>query len=431
GRDVDVTTGRKNEAECAIAASPVDPGYVYSLCCNSNRMMIGARSVDGGAHWQKGVGPKGDGPYPVPYCDPSIAWDDFGNLFVAYVGPQGELAVLLSVDDGDTFTKLKAFAGQSDQPTIVAGHASGYGGPLPVWLVWNRAREMFAAGILVTGRGAVGAFPAKAQPVPGTKDCSFGDVAISPGGAVVQACQMRDLPGDAPADILVSVDSDGLGMGGFTPATRSIATRVGWHDAIPPQPYRGIDAEVGLAFDANPASVSFGRLYAVYTGEKADPDGKDDSPDTDILVRFSNDLGTTWSDSVLVNDDGGTRSQFLPRIVTHPRTGDVMVCWHDARKLVNETEVRVFCALAAPAAGPPRFSQNLPVSDCPSTTSKEIPEFGDYAGLAFVGDAAHPIWADRSNSTGTNPDKTQTFDAYSDRVIPAAAISGVTVTCSH
>src|ERR1051326_7949121 len=69
-------------------------------------------------------------------------------------------------------------APSTDQPTVAAGAGQ-------VWIVWNQSGSMVARGAFVTGLGAVGAF-GPVQSIPGTSGCSFGDLAISPGGAVVQ-----------------------------------------------------------------------------------------------------------------------------------------------------------------------------------------------------------------------------------------------------
>ena len=57
------------------------------------------------------------------------------------------------------------------------------------------------------------------------------------------------------------------------------------------------------------AGRTTGRVYAMYTRE--DPD---ESNDTNIWVRYSDDDGATWSTPQRINDDQGTNSQFLPRI---------------------------------------------------------------------------------------------------------------------
>ncbi len=259
------------------------------------------------------------------------------------------------------------------------------------------------------------------QTIPGTNNCSFGDVAIAPDGVVVQACQ-NPTGGQGPGNILVNTDTDGLGPGNFGAATTATATNVGGFDFIPPQNVRSVDAEAGLAYDRNPASPHFGRLYLVYTDEVVN-----EGNDTDIMLRFSDDNGANWSaPPIRVNDDPAApvRSQFLPRIATNPASGNIAVCWHDARASATNTAVREFCTVATPTGASPTFIANAAVADAASTSNGLGIEFGDYSGLTYIpgggppGNARfeHPVWGDTSNSTGNNPDGTARFDAYTNWV---------------
>ena len=65
------------------------------------------------------------------------------------------------------------------------------------------------------------------------------------------------------------------------------------------QPARTIDAEVGLAYDRSGGSNE-GRLYMVYTDEQPN-----ESDNTDIHLRFSDDDGATWSQPYQIDTVGG------------------------------------------------------------------------------------------------------------------------------
>ncbi|NJL28970.1 MAG: exo-alpha-sialidase [Thermoanaerobaculia bacterium] len=248
------------------------------------------------------------------------------------------------------------------------------------------------------------------QSIPTTSNCSFGDIAIAPSGAVVQVCE-NPTGGQGPATLRVNIDPDGLGPMGFGATITATTTNVGGFDFIPAQNSRSVDAEAGLAFDANPSSPTFGRLYLVYTEEPTN-----ENHDTQILVRTSTDTGATWSAPVQVNDDATTRSQFLPKIASDPTSGAISVCWHDARNSASNNQMQLFCSVANAAAGTPVFATNKQVSDGISQSNGSGVEFGDYMGLAFGSGVAHPVWADTSNSTGDNPNGTTRFDAYTDKV---------------
>jgi hypothetical protein len=227
----------------------------------------------------------------------------------------------------------------------------------------------------------------------------------------VQACQ-NPTGGQGPATIFVNTDADGLGAGNFGAAVTATTTNVGGFDFIPAQNARSVDAEAGLAFDNHAGSPHFGRLYLVYTEEVGA-----ESNDMDIMLRFSDNNGATWSAPIRVNDDPPGRSQFLPRISVDDTTGDISVCWHDARNSPTNTAMQVFCTVAPPTGATPVFLPNAVISDGASTSNGAGVEFGDYSGLDYFGGVSHPVWADTSNSTGNNPNGTANFDAYTDRVI--------------
>jgi len=209
----------------------------------------------------------------------------------------------------------------------------------------------------------------------------------------------------------VSIDADGLGAGNFGAFTTATTTNTGGYDYIPAQPNRSVDSEPGLAYDINPLSPHVGRLYLVYTEEVGD-----ESNDMDVMVRFSDNNGGSWSAAQRVNDDATTRSQFLPKIASNRLSGNVGVCWHDARSSAGNTAMQVYCTLATPAGATPAFFANAPISGGASTSAGSGMDFGDYSGLAYHQGILHPAWGDTSNSTGNNPNLTGNFDAYTDRV---------------
>lgn len=412
---VDLNASKKsaNDTECAIAIDPTNTQRLFQSCNTDTAGLFAAFSSDGGQTWSypdpadKTIADGDAGQGASACCDPTLAWDRFGNLYLNYINSSiNAIITLLSTDSGATFTAFGSFGGSVDQPTITTANV---GSDAVVWVVWNQSGSMVARGTTATALGTVAAFPASNQ-ATGAASCSFGDIAVGPTGVVIQVCE-NPTGGQGPANLRMSVDADGLGAGGFGAVTTPTTTNVGGFDFIPAQASRSVDAEAGLAFDANPASPSFGRVYLVYAEEPTN-----ENHDHNILVRTSDDNGTTWTTPILVNDDGGTKSQFLPKIAIDPGTGKVGVCWHDARNSVTNTAMELFCSTAVATAGTPVFSASVQVSDGASTSNGSGVEFGDYMGLAFIGGKLHPVWADTSNSTGDNPNGTSAFDAYSDRV---------------
>jgi hypothetical protein len=435
--DVDRNTSQllNYQNECAIIKNPMNKLQLFAACNNALGGLFAARSIDGGDHWiyadaDKTIADGDAGQGALACCDPTLAWDTFNNLYITYLDdPADNVVTIISNDGGATFANLTSFGPSGvDQPTVVAANTSDPLAPVAVWIVWNQGNQMRAKGAAVTGTGVgfIGPFGAT-QTIPGTVGCSFGDVAIAPSGVVVQVCQALTSPtGEETEALRFNIDADGLGAGNFGPASTATMTNVGGFDVIPPQNLRSIDAEAGLAYDNEPGSPHFRRLYLVYTDETMD-----ENDDTDIMVRFSDNDGGMWSAPIRVNDDppAPIRSQFLPRIASNRLSGNIAVCWHDARNSATNTTMQEFCSIATRLDATPMFMLNEQVSDGVSTRTGSSPpvagqadiQFGDYSGMTYFQGRVHPIWADNSHSTGDNPDMTTRYDAYTDRVSGGAA----------
>ena len=449
--NVNVSEKSDYQNECAIIKNPNNNTQLFAACNNSTGGLFAARSTDLGSTWtspwnvNKTIADGSAGLGTAACCDPSLAWDKFGNLYVTYIDSSLQnIVTLLSTDGGLTFTVLATFGPASvDQPTVTVGPgaAGSPAGSTQVWVVWNQSGSMVARGATVTagGAGGVSAFAAL-QNIPGTSGCSFGDISVAPNGKVVQTCESPS-SGPGPASILVNTNSTGVG-GSFGAVVTATSTNVGGFYFIPPQNVRSVDAEAGLAYDRNPTSPHFGRLYLVYTDAVSAG-----SSDTDIKLRFSDNDGATWSGTpITVSDDAAGRSQFLPRIATNPQSGNIGVCWHDARNSASDNTMEEFCTIATPIGASPTFLANGQIGDGPSTATgsnnagthgQADIQFGDYSGLDYnftpgIGQIGglHPIWADDSNLSGpapgaadSNPDGTTRYDAYTDKVTGGSAVN--------
>jgi len=411
-QNVDVSQRQGDEAEETIAVNPTNPQnvVVVSNILEGVDGMFAAVSFDGGKTWARRIIGSGDS-LGSACCDPSLSFDRYGNLFLTYLYNVGNVVpVALSTDGGLSFNVIANIAkppkqtpagGERrglfryvDQPTITSGEGA-------VWLVFNAGGPIVATGARVSGLGQVGAF-IPAEVVPGTNNCTYGDVTIGPGGKVMQVCALTET-GQGGGKLFVNVDPDGLGPAGFGDRVLVDDTHIGGFDFIPPQPDRSVDSEAGLAWDRHT-----GRVYIVYTFEN-----KNESDDTDVYLRHSDDSGATWSDPVRVNDDRTSNSQFLPKLALDPTSGELAIVWYDSR---NDLGSRG----AGDTDGVPnddaQFWGAFSTDGTSVTANRQISagtsyshgagffDYGDYSGLAYYGGIAHPAWADNSNSTGTNPD---------------------------
>jgi hypothetical protein len=416
--NVDISRRHTNESEEAIAVNPTNPNNIVEVSNVDfpDAGMLEGVSFDGGQTWTTKLIGSGDN-LGDACCDPSLSFDQYGNLFLTYLfNVEDTLPVALSTDGGLSFHLIANISGIAkrnetgserakglfrfvDQPTITAAEGE-------VWVVVNVGGPMGAFGARVTGLGQVGDFSTD-EVVPGTNNCTYGDVSIGPDGQVMQVCTLTE-SGQGGGKLFVNVDPDGLGAAGFGDRVFVTDTHVGGFDFIPPQPDRSVDAEPGLAWDRI-GGPHAGRVYLVYTHEI-----RNEKDDTDIEVRHSDDGGATWSAPVRVNDDATTNSQFLPKISLDPTTGKIAVVWYDSRADlgtggagdtdgVPDDDAQFWGAFSSDGE---TFSPNIQISAGTSNSQDAHNgiDYGDYTGLSYFGGVAHPAWADNSNSTGNNPD---------------------------
>ena len=415
--NVDVSQLHHNESEGAIAVNPTNPNNIV-IVTNVDFPAAGlfeGVSFDGGTTWARSLIGDNDN-LGAACCDPSLSFDKYGNLFLGYLYNVGTVVpIALSTDGGLHFnlianiakppasssntTNEKGLFRFVDQPTITAGENE-------VWIVFSGGGPIVATGARVTGLGQVESFP-PVQAIPGTNNCTYGDVAIGPNGAVMNVCTLTQT-GQGGGRLMVSLNPTGVG-GTFGKSLFVTDSHVGGFDFIPAQAGRSVDAEPGLAWDRT-GGPHHGRLYLVYTFRFTNQDNN-----TDIFTRFSDDQGVTWSAPVRVNDDATKNSQFLPKISLDPTSGNLAVVWYDSRNDLGlggpgdtngipNDDAQFWGAFSSD--GGQSFTKNFQISAGTSNSHDAMNgiDFGDYTGLSFYGGIAHPVWADNSNSTGTNPD---------------------------
>ncbi len=458
GRDADnatdVTRLLRNQSETTIAIDPSNPSRVFSAS-NSQALpapvggfrggLFAAYSTDGGVTWtptdaEDHLIGDNDGQIVDAFSDPQATFDNFGNLFLTYVSAAGAtVEIIMSVDGGKTFTPLASFpaigAMGVDQPSIATGPGPGSTASVPVGSVWisysdQTSGMIEAIGSRVTGLGKVDPFDAVPAEVPGSVGGNFGSITLGPKGQVLVNWQTGAASDDdpapelGPANILVSLDPDGLGKLGFGPATVAATTNVGARKPVAPQQTRTVDAEANLVYDRS-GGVHDGRVYLVYT-ECLTPQ----NIDTFLVIRFSDDDGRTWSSPKRVDNSDGDSTLFLPSVAVDQSDGDIAVAWYDTRSDPNDTKTQFLVAISND--GGLTFSADVPVSvgmSDASLTPANSPgfalngagqgnQYGDYSGLAFVNGIVNPAWADNSPALAGNRDLPQ-FDMAAARVATA------------
>jgi hypothetical protein len=416
-----------NQREQSIAVNPLNPNemVVFSnvedidFNGSADAGLFSAWTNDGGRTWNPQFLFTDTTLPDLACCDPQAAWDTFGNLWLTYLTqpPATDIVLALSTDSGRTFTSnILTINGENDQPALAIGPGSKPGTGA-VWLTYATntnpltlpPTQQEVQGIIVTGKGQFSFF-ANGNPtlVPGSDSVfgQFGDIAVGPQGEVVVTYQSLVGPGltTGPSTIYTNLDPDGFGPLPMGPRRVAAVTNVGGFELLPSTSNTaGIDAEVNLAWDRSNGRHR-GRLYMVYT-DAPDPV----SADTDIIVRFSDNKGVTWSAPVRANDVAAG-SQFNPAIAVDQFTGFVGVAWYDSRPNIGGTAVEFFAT--ASDNGGRTFAPNVKASLGPSISANAEPPpitlrplgFGDYNKIDFVKGNLQLIWADNSAQLPNNPD---------------------------
>ncbi len=425
--NINVSREPGNQAEDAVAIQQTNPNNVVIVANEgSASALFHGWSTDGGRTWQTDRIADGDN-LGTACCDPALASDNYGNIFLTWLASTGPVLVAVSTDGGATFTKIATFAvargpagptrrpnlASGDQPSIVAAENE-------VWVTFTGS-TILAQGASVTGLGQVGAFGAAEVPSSGHKTGDYGDVAIGPSGQVVISYQ-DPTGGEGPATVYEAKDPDGLGPQPMGPATQVLVSNVGGFDYIPAQAGRSVDIEIKLEYDRT-GGVHNGRLYLLWTQETPN-----ESNNMDIMLQFSDDDGATWSTAVKLNDDTGTNSQFNPKMSLDPTTGNLAIAWYDCRNDLGthgpgdtnghiNDDAMVYGTTSKD--GGVTFAPNLRIAKGVSNSADANNgiDYGDYEGIAFYGGNYFYVWADNSNSTGDNPDGAlHALDIYTARV---------------
>jgi hypothetical protein len=405
GNNVLVHPKSSNQSESSIAINPTNPLNLFAIANDaSSSLLLANYSMNGGATWMASdvTG------LPRACCDAQTAWDSFGNLFVTYISRGGEAIItIMSTDGGQTFTVINTTSGNIDQPAIAVGPSNFGDGTGSVWISYENFDANFGHGAIcvkgavVTGLGAVTSFIA-AKRAPGSDEGllqsgpgNFGDIAVGPNGQVLVAYELPTQSA-GPAGLYVNLDPDGF-SGEFGEQVFVTYTNVGGFAPITPQPNRSVDAEVNLAYDGS-GGPHHGRVYMVYT----DRASLAERNDTEIYERYSNNDGLTWSDGVLVNDDGPTgKAQFNPAIAVDqsigtPSSGFLALTWYDGRASPLNNSAEVWGTISTD--GGQTFLANVQISTglINAHASDSGFEFGDFDTMDFNNGTFYRTWTDNT-----------------------------------
>jgi subtilisin-like proprotein convertase family protein len=440
--DVNISQLPGTQNSVSLAVNPTNPLNLVTLSDGGagNSEFI-AFTTDGGKTWTQSPltdSDDGIGGVNSDRFDGAVTFDSFGNCHITYIARSlitNKTAVIygLSTDGGQSFVTeilenpgVPSSSGNSDKPWITTG-PDAINSTLDDVVVTYRDNNgnLVATAATISGLGQITTFSNKTAYSP-LSSGNYGVPAIGPQGQVAVTWQTPS-SGQSGGSIRFAIDANGL-QGGLNFGSTSVITQtnVGGVDFIPASPFEGIFASPYLAYDLSQGPHR-GRLYCAYANETID-----ESNNTDVYVKYSDDDGKTWSVGVKVNDDSGSNSQFFQNIAVDPVTGGLFIGWYDARNDKGgfvgtdtdgspNTDVEYWGSQSSD--GGLTWSQNVKISDGASNVFRNFSsftDFGRYTGVAFYNGVGYAAWADNSDSTNDNPDHTanrDAFDIYFDSVL--------------
>ncbi len=147
----------------------------------------------------------------------------------------------------------------------------------------------------------------------------------------------------------------------------------------------------------NPANGDF---YIVYN----DPTLASGGDRGNIRFQQSTDGGATWSSAITLNDDGGTKAQYMPAIAVKPDGSGLAVTWYDNRNDPNNRNIERWGVTASISGSTVTFGTNFRISPqfAPSFGSDPVVNsvyMGDYDMMAADNTNFHTLWGDNRDQS--------------------------------
>ena len=342
----DLSRAKGNETDPSIAIDPLNLSNMVVAAATDGTVpgLFLAFTTNKGATWMThfiATNSDNQGLNPA-YGEPSLGWDSYGNLFLAYLPYSFEgVAVALSTNGGSNFVSLTNLAALdvTDTPRMSAPPSGAAAGS--VWVVYkdytSANTPLQVQGLLSTGLGAIGTFSVP-QIVPNSTDGGFPDIAAGPLGELIVAFQdnLQGLssPGSPhpAAHLWVAVETNAVPDGvisnhGFDVAQDLVSNAIGGLTYIDAAPSGiGVNAAPGLAFDYDLNDTNYDNAYLIYTAI---------GPNENLVIKLLTaiDRGANWIAETFVDDDAttGFNDHFLPRVAVDPSTGIIGCSWYDCR----------------------------------------------------------------------------------------------------
>ncbi|WP_202617505.1 Ig-like domain-containing protein, partial [Roseimaritima sediminicola] len=442
GRPVDTSNDVATQrAEVSIDINPVDPNNIVIFGHGPGGSMDSNFSIDGGLTWTNVQINNTNNAEGVNNAtnrfDPTVAFDDYGNVYVAYAtdSPAGrELYVAKSTDGGASYTQAalvdsEPAGGNLDKWIIETGPDPVDPSQQNVYLAYLTLNDNLLH-LAASYDGGLSFPTTTVFNDDGAADAaSFATPAVGPDGELyVIWDDFSNNPNSSEIKYDVSLDggvtflrdngaANATNERMFIPATASFHTTAvtegndngfagrpnpGRRYAISAQVERGILTVPSIAVDQSQGPFR-GRVYASYT--VATNAGSTD--DTDVVVTYSDDLGETWSPPVVVHA-ASESSQFLPWLDVDPWTGAVGVVFYDTRQDSDDEQTLTYLATSVDGGDTWRETQVAQATSDQTAAGggNANADYLEYIGVAALNDRFHMVWTDNSDfdNSGTEND---------------------------
>ena len=395
-------------------------------------------SNDGGITWHYNCAPwPADGTGSISGAssyfgsDPAVDWDSSGNAWAAYLlidengggtSDGSGIAVAKSTDSGLSWSPVGMIVNNLSNSSLfedkelMAIDRSGGAHDGRIYVIWD---ENNAERIAFSDAGATGSWTTVV--LDATHVCIGADVKVGADGTVYAVWNRLAFHGQTQSSestvFAKSTDGGTTWSSAVTVAGHRLLS-FGSNNKPSAQNQRGIDAFPSLDVDRHAASAFFGRLYVTY-GDF--PIGTTSGNNLNVYLKRSSDGGATWTadPGVLVNDDGGSSTQFFPWLAVDPSDGTVNLAWYDTRNdAVANRKTQVFYARSSDGGvsvepnvllldGGANFNNAVSYCDENSTdnTSFNANQYGDYSGVSAGNRQVHALWTDSRNLYPSKPDQ--------------------------
>jgi hypothetical protein len=357
--------------------------------------MIRLISGDGGESWPvRGYIATGADGSDLPRADgdgdPSMVYDSFNNLFLAYRAfGSGGVVCAMSEDDGVHWRKVNGFDG------------SGFTGATPRLAVsprlqnrchlWITVHDQFgalrcaSADIRGLGWSSV-AGPHSwrwSEPLLEGAPIKFHAIAVGPAGQVIVVATQGTPPetGNRPVTFRTFSNPGGYPSAAFTHLASADFTlaNMGFTEF----PIAFVDALPVLAWD-RVRNV----LYLTYTSRAP---GAPDSA-THIAIRHFRETAGQWGVEVTASPPS-TQARFHPWIAVDDSSGHVALAWYDTRDLPSAAYAHLYVATSPDGFRPGGRRHVFRVTSRPASQAEAGYDVKEYIGLAALGGFFYPAFS--------------------------------------